>query len=194
MKLIGWFMIVAGLAFAAILSLSPMSGGLEVLGLVPPLAVGGLMVLAGVLALRRGTHAAFVLMTLDLVGLTIAVYLSSVELQGQIPNCGVLHGCEQVALSEYARVGGIPVAVFGVKSPTPIGPDLSTAADDAERRFSLPIDVFVRNPVGTMRAVFARQFMLSPAQKDEAIRQLRAAFAQYEALRAAGRKPLEVAR
>jgi cbb3-type cytochrome oxidase cytochrome c subunit len=84
-----------------------------------------------------------------------------------------------------------PVAVFGVKSPTPIGPDLSTAADDAERRFSRPIDVFVRNPVGTMRAVFARQFMLTPAQKDEAVRQLRAAFAQYEALRAAGRNPLE---
>ncbi len=84
-----------------------------------------------------------------------------------------------------------PVAVFGVKSPTPIGPDLSTAADDAERRFSLPIDVFVRSPVGTMRAVFARQFMLTPAQKEEAVRQLRAAFAQYEALRAAGRNPLE---
>jgi hypothetical protein len=87
-----------------------------------------------------------------------------------------------------------PVAVFGVKSPTPIGPDLSTAADDAERRFSRPIDVFVRNPVGTMRAVFARQFMLTPAQKDEAVRQLRAAFAQYEALRAAGRNPLEPAK
>jgi cytochrome c2 len=83
-----------------------------------------------------------------------------------------------------------PVAVFGVRSPTPIGPDLSTAADDTERRFSLPIDVFVRNPVGTMRAVFSRQFMLSPAQKDEAIRQLRAAFAQYESMRAAGRNPL----
>ena len=80
-----------------------------------------------------------------------------------------------------------PVAVFGVKSPTPIGPDLSTAAEDTERRFSRPIDVFVRNPVGTMRAVFARQFMLSPAEKDEAVRQLRAAFAEYEALRAAGR-------
>ena len=87
-----------------------------------------------------------------------------------------------------------PVAVFGVKSPTPIGPDLSTAADDTERRFSRPIDVFVRNPVGTMRAVFARQFMLSPAQKDEAVRQLRAAFAEYEALRAAGRNPLEPGR
>ena len=41
-----------------------------------------------------------------------------------------------------------PVAVFGVKSPTPIGPDLSTAADDTERRFSRPIDEFVREPGG----------------------------------------------
>jgi hypothetical protein len=87
-----------------------------------------------------------------------------------------------------------PVSVFGVKSPTPIGPDLSTAADDAERRFSRPIDVFVRNPVGTMKAVFARQFMLSPAQKDEAIRQLRAAYAAYEAARAAGRNPADAAK
>jgi hypothetical protein len=83
-----------------------------------------------------------------------------------------------------------PVAVFGVTSPTPIGPDLSTAADDAERRFSRPIDEFIRNPVGTMRAVFSRQLMLSPAQKEEAIRQLRAAFAEYEVTRAAGRNPL----
>jgi cytochrome c551/c552 len=81
-----------------------------------------------------------------------------------------------------------PVAVFGVKSPTPIGPDLSTAADDTERRFSLPIDAFVRNPVGTMRAVFSRQLMLSAEQKDEAIRQLRAAFAQYESTRSAPRR------
>ncbi len=88
-----------------------------------------------------------------------------------------------------------PVAVFGVRSPTPIGPDLSTAADDTERRFSLPIDVFVRNPVGTMRAVFSRQFMLSPCrEKDEAVRQLRAAFAQYEAMRAAGLNPLAPAK
>ena len=73
-----------------------------------------------------------------------------------------------------------PVSVFGVKSPTPIGPDLSTAVDDVERRFSVPVDAFVKNPSGTMKAVFARQFMLSPAQKDEAIRQLRAAFAEHQ--------------
>ena len=28
--------------------------------------------------------------------------------------CGPLKGCETVALSEYAKIGGIPVAVFGV--------------------------------------------------------------------------------
>ena len=62
-------------------------------------------------------HPAIVLMALDLVGLAIASYLSFVELQGQLPYCGPLKGCEQVALSEYARIGGpdgIPVAVFGV--------------------------------------------------------------------------------
>ncbi|MCX6550235.1 MAG: cytochrome c [Acidobacteria bacterium] len=73
-----------------------------------------------------------------------------------------------------------PVSVFGVKSPTPIGPDLSTAMDDVERRFSVPVDTFVKNPSGTMKAVFARQFMLSPAQKDEAVRELRAAYAEFQ--------------
>jgi uncharacterized membrane protein len=62
----------------------------------------------------RGVHPALVLAFLDLVGLAIASYLSSVELRGELPNCGPLHGCEQVALSEYSRIGGVPVAVFGV--------------------------------------------------------------------------------
>jgi uncharacterized membrane protein len=62
----------------------------------------------------RGIHPALVLAALDLVGLAIASYLSSVELRGELPNCGPLHGCEQVALSEYSRIGGVPVAVFGV--------------------------------------------------------------------------------
>jgi uncharacterized membrane protein len=61
-----------------------------------------------------GIHPALILAALDLVGLGIASYLSSVELRGELPNCGPLHGCEQVALSEYSRVGGVPVAVFGV--------------------------------------------------------------------------------
>jgi uncharacterized membrane protein len=62
----------------------------------------------------RRIHPGVVLASLDLVGLAIAGYLSVIELQGALPSCGPLKGCEEVARSEYARVGGIPVAVFGV--------------------------------------------------------------------------------
>jgi uncharacterized membrane protein len=54
------------------------------------------------------------LAALDAVGLVIATYLSSVELRGDLPYCGPLHGCETVALSPYSRIAGVPVAVFGV--------------------------------------------------------------------------------
>lgn len=67
-----------------------------------------------VTARLRSIHPGIILATLDLIGLAIAGYLSVVELRGDLPYCGPLKGCEQVALSEYARVGGIPVAVFGV--------------------------------------------------------------------------------
>ena len=59
-------------------------------------------------------HPGAILAALDVLGFGIAGYLSVVELQGALPYCGPLKGCEEVALSEYARVGGIPVAVFGV--------------------------------------------------------------------------------
>ncbi len=67
---------------------------------------------------RRRIHPGLVLAALDLAGLLIASYLSWVELHGTLPYCGPLHGCEQVALSEYSRIGGIPVAVFGVALST----------------------------------------------------------------------------
>jgi uncharacterized membrane protein len=61
-----------------------------------------------------GIHPALILAVLDIVGLLVAGYLSIVELSGGVPTCGFVKGCEEVALSEYARIGGIPVAVFGV--------------------------------------------------------------------------------
>jgi len=61
-----------------------------------------------------GVHPALILAALDLVGLVVASYLSIVEINGGVPTCGPFHGCEEVALSEYARIGGVPVAVFGV--------------------------------------------------------------------------------
>lgn len=62
----------------------------------------------------RDVHPAAILAVLDLVGLGIASYLSWVALRGELPSCGPLHGCEQVALSAYSRIGGVPVAVYGV--------------------------------------------------------------------------------
>jgi uncharacterized membrane protein len=67
-----------------------------------------------VIAALRRIHPGIILATLDLIGLAIAGYLTVVELQGDRPYCGPLKGCEEVARSEYSRVGGIPVAMFGV--------------------------------------------------------------------------------
>jgi uncharacterized membrane protein len=61
-----------------------------------------------------GLHPGLILAVLDVVGLAIATYLSVVELGGGVPACGPLHGCETVAQSPYSRIGGVPVAVYGV--------------------------------------------------------------------------------
>ena len=61
-----------------------------------------------------GVHPGLILAVLDVIGLLIATYLSIVELAGSVPVCGPIKGCEEVANSEYSRIGGVPVAVFGV--------------------------------------------------------------------------------
>jgi uncharacterized membrane protein len=61
-----------------------------------------------------GVHPGIILAVLDTVGLLVAGYLSVVELGGGVPVCGPIKGCEEVARSEYAFIGPIPVAVFGV--------------------------------------------------------------------------------
>jgi uncharacterized membrane protein len=62
----------------------------------------------------RRIHPALILAALDIFGLTVASYLAIVELSGGVPVCGPLHGCETVATSPYSRIGGVPVAVYGV--------------------------------------------------------------------------------
>lgn len=61
-----------------------------------------------------GLHPTVILASLDGAALIVAGYLSAVELAGGVPSCGLVSGCEQVALSPYARIGGIPVALLGV--------------------------------------------------------------------------------
>ncbi len=62
----------------------------------------------------RRIHPGVILAVLDVIGLLIALYLSVVELGGGVPYCGPLKGCETVAASKYAWIGGVPVAVYGV--------------------------------------------------------------------------------
>ncbi len=59
-------------------------------------------------------HPALILAALDTFGLGVASYLSIVELSGNVPVCGPIRGCEEVAKSQYSWIGPIPVAVFGV--------------------------------------------------------------------------------
>ena len=51
--------------------------------------------------------------TIALVGLGIAVYLTATKLAGGLPVCGPVKGCEDVALSPYSSIAGIPVAALG---------------------------------------------------------------------------------
>ena len=47
-------------------------------------------------------------------GAAISTYLAITRLAGELPACGPLQGCEQVATSEYSAVLGIPLAVLGL--------------------------------------------------------------------------------
>ncbi|MFM2105631.1 MAG: hypothetical protein RL338_663 [Chloroflexota bacterium] len=64
-----------------------------------------------------GIHPGIILAVLDTIGLAIALYLAVVEVGGGVPACpteGIGSGCVKVAQSEYSKIAGIPVAVYGV--------------------------------------------------------------------------------
>jgi uncharacterized membrane protein len=78
-------------------------------------AVAAAVFAVAMFAIRnRAIHPGLILAALDTFGLVVASYLSVVELSGNVPVCGPVTGCEEVAKSEYAWIGPIPVAVFGV--------------------------------------------------------------------------------
>ncbi len=81
------------------------------------------------------------------------------------------------------------ISVFGVTSPAQIGPDLSIAVEDVQKRFGRTIDDFLREPTGTMAVVLARQIVLTPEQKQVAIQKLREAFAAYQRQQQSGGPP-----
>lgn len=78
------------------------------------------------------------------------------------------------------------IEVYGVKSPAQIGPDLSTAVEDTQRRFGRTIDDFLAAPSGTMAVVLSRQIILTPEERATAVERLREAFAEYQRQRQEG--------
>lgn len=72
------------------------------------------------------------------------------------------------------------VSVYGVKSYTQIGPDLSTAVDDVQSRFGKSIDEFWKDPMGTMMMVRSDLIKLTPEEEALALEKLKQAFADYQ--------------
>jgi uncharacterized membrane protein len=62
------------------------------------------------------THLRRAVSLLSSAGLGIAGYLTYVHYAGLTPVCGISHGCETVQTSQYAYLGGVPVAVLGLIS------------------------------------------------------------------------------
>jgi len=79
------------------------------------------------------------------------------------------------------------VSVYGVKSYSQIGPDLSTAADDVKSRFGKTLDEFWKAPVGTMMMVRSDLIKLTPEEQAIALDKLKAAHAEHERQKAAPR-------
>ena len=75
------------------------------------------------------------------------------------------------------------ISALNVKSPAQIGPDLSVAVEDVQARFGKTVDDFLAAPTGTMSVVLSRQIILSPEQKQEAVKMLRMAFAEHQRLK-----------
>lgn len=50
---------------------------------------------------------------LALVGIADSVYLTAHHYTAEPVPCSIIEGCEQVLTSDYAEIGGIPLAAFG---------------------------------------------------------------------------------
>ena len=59
-------------------------------------------------------RSGLVIAAIAAVGVAIAAYLTVTKLSGGLPVCGPSHGCEDVALSPYSSIFGIPTAAFGL--------------------------------------------------------------------------------
>ena len=72
------------------------------------------------------------------------------------------------------------VSVHGVKSYSQMGPDLSEAVEDVQKRFGRKIDDFWHEPSGTMTMVRMQLIKLSPDEEALGLQKLKAAFEEHQ--------------
>lgn len=88
-------------------------------------------------------------------------------------------GSKEVSGTFFVQKGCVQchsVSSLGVVSQTNTGPDLALAVEDAPRRFGKSLDMFWRNPSGTMQMVLTSQIKLSDDEKEEALDLMKAAY------------------
>ncbi len=67
------------------------------------------------------------------------------------------------------------ISSMGIESAK-LGPDLSDAAVDVERRFGKTLEEFLNNPTGTMSVVLTTRIPLTEEEKREAVETLKTAY------------------
>lgn len=72
------------------------------------------------------------------------------------------------------------ISVHDIKGLTAIGPDLSIAETDVQKRFGRTLEDFLDKPQGTMQMVLGDLIKLSPEDKASAIKALRAFHQEHE--------------
>lgn len=72
------------------------------------------------------------------------------------------------------------VAVYGVKSYSQMGPDLSLAQEDVEKRFGRKLDEFWREPNGTMTMVRTQLIKMTPDEEALGLQKLKEAYEDHK--------------
>ena len=77
-------------------------------------------------------------------------------------------------------IGCHSISVRDIKGLTSIGPDLSIAQTDVQKRFGRTLEDFLDTPQGTMQMVLGSLIKLTPEDKTNAIKQLHELYQEHE--------------
>ena len=95
-----------------------------------------------------------------LLGLADATYLAVIALTGETAACGGQAGCSEVLGSAYSKIGGIPVAMFGVVGYFTAFSCATFAAFNYPRARKFFTIVVVLNFAATLWFLYVQMFVL----------------------------------